>query len=69
VLDLNRFKRIGIVKHEQSNDKDLTNEFVQTIKTMIKQGSWDKSDLVDLFNSMLPEFNYEDKGKYLDAKM
>jgi hypothetical protein len=69
VLDLNKFSGIGIIKNESSVNTDATVEFMKSIRALIQKGTWGKTDLVDLFNKILPEFDYQDKGKYLDAKM
>jgi FlaA1/EpsC-like NDP-sugar epimerase len=69
VLDLNKFSGIGIIKNESSVNTDSTIAFMKSIRALIQEGTWGKTDLVDLFNKILPEFDYQDKGKYLDAKM
>ena len=33
------------------------------------QPTWDKPELVALFNHMIPEFQHKDTGKYLDSRM
>ena len=33
------------------------------------QTTWDKKELVDLFNFMIPNFNHKETGKYLDNRM
>jgi len=36
---------------------------------MKNAGSWTKEQLVNLFFEIIPDFDYVEKGKYLDAKM
>jgi hypothetical protein len=36
---------------------------------MLRVGRWDRSQLVDLFNRMIPEFNHKETGKFLDGRM
>ena len=36
---------------------------------MKQNGNWNKQGIVDLFFEMIPEFEYVDKGKFLDGKM
>ncbi len=31
--------------------------------------SWNKNQIIEQFKKMIPDFDYEDKGKYLDGKM
>jgi len=69
VLDLNTFKNLGIIKNERSFNDDKLEHFTATIQKMKKEREWEKAEIVSLFREMLPNFDYEDKGKYLDAKM
>ena len=36
---------------------------------MRKVGCWNRSQLIDLFNYMIPNFNHKETGKFLDGKM
>jgi FlaA1/EpsC-like NDP-sugar epimerase len=65
-LDLQTFEKLGIVKSEADFNNEQLNYFLKRIETMRKQNSWSKESIVSLFFEMLPELNYEDKGKYLD---
>jgi FlaA1/EpsC-like NDP-sugar epimerase len=69
VLDLERFKSIGIIKNEARYDEEKLRFFTDTVKNMRLQGKWTRSELIDLFNTMLPEFNHKETGKFLDGKM
>ncbi|MCZ2130525.1 MAG: UDP-N-acetylglucosamine 4,6-dehydratase, partial [Bacteroidia bacterium] len=68
-LDLNRFQNLGIIKNELNIENDKLIHFENSIKTMRKNGQWNKEEIVDLFNYMIPNFNHKETGKYLDAKM
>ena len=68
-LDLNTFEKLGIVKSKTAYDEDKLNHFLSTIETLQTNNSWTKEEIVLLFFKMLPELEYEDKGKYLDSKM
>lgn len=69
VLFLDKYTDLGIVKQDLSLDKIILSEFKQNLEQLIQRGSWSKEELLGLFRMLLPELNYEDKGKYLDAKM
>ena len=69
VLDIDRFKNLGIVKNEPIYDSELLDHFKTSIDKMKANGNWTKKELVDLFFEMIPNFDYVEKGKYLDAKM
>ena len=68
-LDLERFINIGIIKNEAIYDKEKIAYFSDTINRLKRNKKWTKQELVDLFFEMIPDFNYEEKGKYLDDKM
>ncbi|MFA7450094.1 MAG: UDP-N-acetylglucosamine 4,6-dehydratase [Bacteroidales bacterium] len=68
-LDMERFEGLGIVKNESGHDKEKTAYFTRSIEQMKKQGGWSKEELVKLFFEMIPNFDYVEKGKYLDSKM
>jgi FlaA1/EpsC-like NDP-sugar epimerase len=68
-LDMDRFENIGVIKNSPEFDNDKLVNFENTIKKLKSNLSWTKKQIVDQFFTMIPEFNYEDKGKYLDGKM
>ncbi|MNV21047.1 UDP-N-acetyl-alpha-D-glucosamine C6 dehydratase [compost metagenome] len=69
VLSLEKYTDLGIVKQDLSVDKTLLSEFKRNLEQLMQRGSWSKEELLGLFRMLLPELDYEDKGKYLDAKM
>ncbi len=68
-LDLDRYQNIGIIKNPLNIEKEKITLFEQTIQQMHDKGEWSKSEIIDLFNQMIPNFNHKETGKYLDAKM
>lgn len=69
VLDMERFHNLGIIKNEAVFNENQIQYFTATIEKMKQDGSWTKEQLVKLFFEMIPDFDYVEKGKYLDAKM
>ena len=69
IIDLDRFKNLGIIKNEALYDKEMLQHFTETIETFKQNRSWTKDQLVKLFFEMIPNFDYIEKGKYLDSKM
>lgn len=69
IIDLDRFQNLGIVKNEALYDQKLIQHFSDTIASFRQDRSWTKEQLVKLFFEMIPNFDYIEKGKYLDAKM
>lgn len=68
-LQMNRFDGIGIVKSSALFDSNKLETFTQRIGDMKTAKVWGKAELVGLFQELIPELSYEDKGKYLDSKM
>ena len=69
VLDMARFESIGVIKNEPVFDSVVLDDFVARIDSMKQRGLWDKAELVELFNKMIPDFNHKETGKYLDGRM
>jgi FlaA1/EpsC-like NDP-sugar epimerase len=69
VLDMDRFKSIGIIKNAPVYDDRELEYFTETIHTLRTKGQWTRADLIELFNRMIPEFNHKETGKFLDGKM
>lgn len=68
-IDLETFKGFGVIKNTQEFDELKLSSFLNRIQDMRNQLQWSKSEIVDLFHELLPEFEHEEKGKYLDSKM
>ena len=68
VIDWKRFASIGVIKNEPIFDGEKLDYFTWKIERLKKEG-WEKRDLVDLFNFMIPNFNHKETGKYLDQRM
>lgn len=68
-LQMNRFDGIGIVKSNALFDSNKLETFTRRIGDMKAAKIWGKAELVNLFQELIPELSYEDKGKYLDSKM
>jgi UDP-N-acetylglucosamine 4,6-dehydratase len=68
-LDLFSFDNLGVIKNDLVMDEEKLNSFTTSIQKFKKDKQWDKEQLVDLFNKMIPGFTHKETGKYLDAKM
>jgi len=68
-INIDRFDTIGIVKNSGERNSDDLNHFIEQIAEFKKNNQWKKADLVMLIKKLIPEMNYTDNGKYLDAKM
>jgi FlaA1/EpsC-like NDP-sugar epimerase len=68
-LDMELFKAIGIIKNEAVYDTQKIDCFTKTIRDLREKGKWTRSELINIFNEMIPEFNHKETGKFLDGKM
>lgn len=69
VLNMDRFLSIGVIKNEPEFDPAKLEHFTRTIAAIRARPVWDKPEIVDLFNQMIPEFAHKETGKYLDGRM
>lgn len=68
-LDMQRFENIGVIRNEPVYEAGKLEDFLGTIDRIRSQPTWDKPELVALFNRMIPEFQHKETGKYLDGRM
>ena len=68
-LDMERFENLGIIKNTPEYDGELLALFDDTISQLKQQKAWTKSQIVDMFFKMIPDFGHKETGKYLDSKM
>jgi UDP-N-acetylglucosamine 4,6-dehydratase len=69
VLDMDRFKNLGIIKNDLTNNLSKTDYFTEKINDLKERGKWNKKEIIALFNYMIPNFGHLETGKYLDSKM
>ena len=68
-LDLKRFQNLGVIKNAPDYDLNKIQYFESEIQKMKADGIWERSQIVEIFFKMIPDFGYLEKGKYLDGKM
>ncbi|CAN6134374.1 COG1086 Predicted nucleoside-diphosphate sugar epimerases [Methylophilaceae bacterium] len=68
-LDMNRFDSVGVIKNAPIFDDKKLQNFTDSIEMMRRQPTWDKPEIVALFNAMIPDFAHMETGKYLDGRM
>jgi FlaA1/EpsC-like NDP-sugar epimerase len=68
-VDFDTFETLGIVKNSAYAEEEKFKMFLDEIAAMRESGNWTKKQIVDLFFKMIPNFKYEEKGKFLDEKM
>ena len=68
-IDWDRFQTIGVIRTPPDYAKDKLDHFFAEIERIRRKPLWEKSEIVDLFNWMIPEFQHKETGKYLDSRM
>jgi FlaA1/EpsC-like NDP-sugar epimerase len=68
-LDMERFSSIGVIKNDALFDEAKLAGFESRIRKLRSHGRWERGDLIDLFNEMIPEFKHKETGKFLDGRM
>ena len=68
-LDFKTFKNIGVIENQIDFELNALTSFENKILEMRHSKSWNKIELIKLFNDILPEFSHKETGKNLDQKM
>jgi len=68
-LDMDRFQNLGVIKNEAVFNAKMLDEFLLSIDEIRRQNIWDKKEIVELFEEMLPNFGHKETGKNLDGRM
>jgi len=69
VLDMERFKNLGVIKNEANFDQSKLENFTTKIAQMKADKKWNKESIIALFHTMILNFGHKETGKYLDSKM
>lgn len=68
-LEMNRFNSVGIIKNRCSYDNALLGYFISEIERIRSGPTWNRAEIIELFNKIIPEFKHMETGKYLDNRM
>jgi len=68
-IDWDRFETLGVIRNPVGYDEAKLTRFVEEVARIRSQPTWDKPEIVELFNWMIPEFQHKETGKYLDSRM
>lgn len=68
-LDMERFSTVGVIRNKACFDESKLNDFMEGIESLRRNKKWAKLDIVNLFCNLLPDFQHDDHGKYLDQRM
>jgi FlaA1/EpsC-like NDP-sugar epimerase len=68
-VDTSRFTSVGVIRNLATFDENRLRRFSEGIAALRESGCWSKSQLIDMFLEMLPDFVHLETGTYLDQKM
>jgi hypothetical protein len=68
-LDMQTYESFGVIKNEPLYDDKLLNNFSAKIDEFKQTFHYSKDEITKEFFKLIPNFDYTDKGKYLDSKM
>ncbi len=69
ILDMNRFKSIGVIKNEPIFDREKLDYFLKEIENIKNKNVWLRDEIVSLFFKIIPDFRHKETGKFLDNRM
>jgi hypothetical protein len=69
VLDMQRFESIGVIRNQPVFHSELLERFSSGIDALRAKSSWTKTQIVELFLELLPDFAHKETGRYLDQRM
>jgi FlaA1/EpsC-like NDP-sugar epimerase len=68
-LDMDRFKSVGVIENKPHYNDEKLEYFIDAIEALRRNGTWSKSDLLEVYFDLLPAFSHKEKSKYLDDRM
>ncbi len=68
-IDWERFETIGVIRNSAEYDLPKLERFLTEIERIRVQKTWNKLEIIELFNWMIPEFQHKETGRHLDARM
>ena len=61
---MERFQNLGVIKNAPDYDIDKIQYFESEIQKMKADGIWERSQIVEIFFKMIPDFGYIEKGSF-----
>lgn len=67
-INLDRFRALGVIEETAHKSMSEVNAFFDRLEELFR-GDFTKQDIVNSIKEFIPNFEHEEKGKYLDQKM
>ena len=68
-VDWDRFAEIGVVHNLPGVSVEELDRFRHRINSLLAQGTWSKTDLVEAYTQLLPQFAHYETGRSLEGRM
>lgn len=68
-VDIQSYAGMGVIKNAKKPNKAQISDCIQELKTLMSSEKSDKSSIVSLMKTYLPDFEHIETGKSLDQKM
>jgi FlaA1/EpsC-like NDP-sugar epimerase len=68
-VDWNRYDELGVVMNDAVADAGTLQQFARKIEELRSRCQWTKTELLEAFGLLLPDFAHKETGKYLDNRM
>ena len=66
---MDRFRNLGVIKNKANYNASSLDNFVRVINKLRGNKAWEKASIVELFHQIIPDFDHNETGKYLDNRM
>jgi hypothetical protein len=68
-VDLGRFREIGVVRWPAPGSSEDLDHFLARVRALAAGGRWERADLLDALQELVPEFEHREAGRFLDNRM
>jgi FlaA1/EpsC-like NDP-sugar epimerase len=68
-INLNRFEALGVIELTARHEMKEVDSFFEKLEAIFAKEDFTKAQVVEAIKGFIPNFEHEEKGKYLDEKM
>lgn len=67
-VDLRRYQEIGVIRWPELDDERPLDRFLANLDRL-RAGRWSRAELLSELKALVPEFEHQETGKFLDSRM
>ena len=68
-VNMERFSSLGVIENVQRKSLSEVNAFLNKLESVFSKDIFTKAEIVKAIKDFIPNFEHEEKNKYLDQKM